>query len=471
MSSRFVRASKFRHVYGEPARSENTFSDLDLSTTTGEHNYISASTKFFAVAARGGGGPVLVLPFQAVGKVPRDAPILAGHTGAVYDTAWSPFNDNLLATGSDDGTIKFWNIPDGGLTERLTDFVQNLEGQNKSVTLLRFHPCANNILASGSKAHDVAVWDVETGDIRLHISRLGESFVQDIVWNYDGSLLTTSNKDKMCRVWDVRTSADAPISEFQPHEGGKSFKLTYLGASNRLLSVGFTRQSKREFKIWDPRNTATFLMTHELDQAAGVIMPFYDPDTSLLFLAGKGDGNVRYFEVVDDDPFTHSVSEYRTSVPAKGFTFLPKRACDTTTHELLRALKLTKDSVEPISFVCPRKSAAFQDDIYPDTFAGRPALSAAEWLGGADAMPPLMSMDPAKNGGVTGASATFNPTVRAVTSPSGGASGGAGNTVGPASSGLAAKSHAELVRELANALQKISLLEEEVARLKGGAAE
>lgn len=35
--------------------------------------------------------------------------------------AWSPFNDNILATGSDDTTVKLWTIPDGGLTEPLKE--------------------------------------------------------------------------------------------------------------------------------------------------------------------------------------------------------------------------------------------------------------------------------------------------------------------------------------------------------------
>ncbi|CAN0431849.1 unnamed protein product, partial [Ectocarpus sp. 13 AM-2016] len=30
---------------------------------------------------------------------------------------------------------------------------------------------------------------------------------------------------------------------------------------------------------------------------SGVILPFYDDESSLLYLAGKGDGNIRYYEV------------------------------------------------------------------------------------------------------------------------------------------------------------------------------
>lgn len=68
--------------------------------------YIRGNGKYFAVSARGGGGPVLVLPYSAVGKLPRGYPLINGHSAAVLDTAWNPFNDNILATGSDDATVR-----------------------------------------------------------------------------------------------------------------------------------------------------------------------------------------------------------------------------------------------------------------------------------------------------------------------------------------------------------------------------
>merc|ERR1711933_620900 len=57
------------------------------------------------------------------------------------------------------------------------------------------------------------------------------------------------------------------------------------------------------------------------------------------------------------------------------------------------------NSVIPISFRVPRKSGAdvFQEDIYPDTFAGKAATTAEEWLGGANKDPVLTTMDPEKN--------------------------------------------------------------------------
>ena len=128
-SSRFVRPSRFRHVYAETVKPELHYMDLELSPVTGDHNYVRGNGKFFSISTRGGGGPVQAIPYSLVGKLPRGYPTINGHSAAVYDTAWNPFNENMLATGSDDTTIKLWHIPDGGLTESLKDPLTTLSGK------------------------------------------------------------------------------------------------------------------------------------------------------------------------------------------------------------------------------------------------------------------------------------------------------------------------------------------------------
>ena len=154
--------------------------------------------------------------------------------------------------------------------------------------------------------------------------------------------------------------------------------------------------------IWDSRDLTKQIHTESLDQSAGVIMPFYDEDSKVLYLAGKGDGNIRFYEMIPEKPHTFSLSEYRGSGSQKGMCFIPKRHCDTKKCEVMRGLKLTSKTVEPMSFIIPRKSDRFQADIYPDTKAGVPALEADAYFGGAsDFTPKLVSMDP-KNKGAEG---------------------------------------------------------------------
>ena len=48
--------------------------------------------------------------------------------------------------------------------------------------------------------------------------------------------------------------------------------------------------------------------------------------------------------------------------------------------------------IEPISFIVPRRAEVFQDDIYPPTIGLKPALSAAEWFGGKEGIPPKIDL-------------------------------------------------------------------------------
>jgi coronin-1B/1C/6 len=56
----------------------------------------------------------------------------------------------------------------------------------------------------------------------------------------------------------------------------------------------------------------------DIDQAAGVIMPFFDNDTNMLYLCGKGDGNVRFYESTNQEPYLFGLSEFRSTTSCKG---------------------------------------------------------------------------------------------------------------------------------------------------------
>jgi hypothetical protein len=71
-----------------------------------------------------------------------------------------------------------------------------------------------------------------------------------------------------------------------------------------------------------------------------------------------------------------------------------KRGLNITGCETARFMKISNNGVEPISFVVPRKSDAFQDDIFPDTAGTVPAMTVAQWQGGEDRLPKPLSLHP-----------------------------------------------------------------------------
>jgi coronin-1B/1C/6 len=121
-------------------------------------------------------------------------------------------------------------------------------------------------------------------------------------------------------------------------------------------------------------------------------MPFWDYGTQCLYLAGKGDGNIRYFEY-ENDKFEF-LSEYKSSDPQRGIAFVPRRGINVHENEVMRAYKTVNDSyIEPISFTVPRRAEVFQSDIYPPATGIRPAVSAAEWLSGKDGIPSKIDLE------------------------------------------------------------------------------
>lgn len=389
--SRFVRASKFRHIFGTAAKRELCYDNVKVSRSAHDSNIIKVNPLFMAINwESGGGGAFAVVPLDQVGKLPINQPLFNGHTGAVLDTDFNPFNDYVIVSASEDCTIKIWNIPEGGLLEHCATPAGTLTGHGKKVGQVLFHPTAENILASASFDLTVKIWDIEKGTEVIQLEGHLD-FVQCMSWNWEGNLLATTSKDKKLRVWDVR--AKKCVSEAEPHQGVKGSRVTWLGDSDRLVTTGFSRTSDRQIAIYDSKNMEVPLKAENLDTSSGLLMPFYDNDTKILYVAGKGDGNIRAFEMVEEDPFMYSVSEYKSSEPQRGLAFMAKRGVNVNEVEISRGYKLTTGGVEPISFKVPRKADNFQADLFPDTCSGEAVMSADEWLGGKTAKPKLVSLE------------------------------------------------------------------------------
>jgi len=402
--SRFVRASKVRHVYCNTSKNEEHYTDFRLSTATGDHNYIKANARFFAIPVATGGGSLAIWPIDKPGRLPATLPVLDGHKGPVLDFDFHPFRENMIGTGGDDCTIKVWGFSPEGLTKTISDPLVDMNEHMKKVVCVLWHPTANDIIASGSADHLVKIWDITTGDSKVTLDH--GDVIQDLAWNFDGSQLATSCKDKNIRLTDPRTNSFSET--FMAHEGSKSCKVTYLGEHGNLVTVGFTRQSKRQFKIWDPRKVASPLASVDIDQAAGVLMPFFDAGTNLLYLAGKGDGNVRYYEMVGESPYQFSIADHKTTMPTKGMCLVPTRSLDVMKCEVTRMLKLHSNMVEPLSFVCPRKSDLFQEDLYPDCYAGKAAMTNEDYWNDKNKKPIMMSLDPSKRSDAKGGAAAVD---------------------------------------------------------------
>ncbi|KAK4898605.1 Coronin-like protein crn1 [Elasticomyces elasticus] len=397
MSGRFVRASKYRHVFGKSTRREATYDNLRISKNAWDTNLIKVNPKYLAVNwEASGGGAFAVIPLEEKGKLPEQLPLFRGHTAAVLDTDWNPFNDDIIASGSDDGKVFVWKVPDGFTLHTDADEpadvkpVGKLSGHSRKVGHVLFNPAAENVLASSSGDYTVKIWDLEDGHSNMTLKH--NDIVQSLSWSANGSMMVTTSRDKKLRFWDVRQ--EKPAHEVQGHMGAKSSRSVWMGEHDRIVTTGFSKMSERQLGLWDLRDPSKpvggdFI---PMSSSSAVSMPFWDEGTQMLYMAGKGDGNITYFEY-EHDKF-EPLSEYKSPDPQRGMAFMPKRGVNTHENELARAYKTVDDRlIEPIPFIVPRRSETFQDDIYPATVGLKPAMSSSEWLNGKTGLPPKFSME------------------------------------------------------------------------------
>ncbi|CDJ28365.1 Coronin, related [Eimeria mitis] len=370
-----------KNCYAEPWKVP--YSDIRLASKQTESVGMACSYRYVAAPWDvGGGGMMGLINLADCGRNPPVTKI-KGHTGSIQDLAFSPFYESILASGSEDMTIRIWDVPsDPPPGHELKDPVAILTGSAKKVIATEWNPVADFILASGCFDGTVALWDVDSASLVNSIS-LSDS-VLSVKWSNCGDKLATTSKDKALSIIDPR--AKNVVASVTCHEGPKATKCCWVdgfaGAAGHVLTTGSSKTNVRELHLWDVKNITKPLVRVEIDRGSQPLYPIFDETLGMLYVAGKGDGNLRYFQLCGGE--LRRVDEYRSNVPIKSFCFIPKLAVDQKRAEVGRMLKNENGKVLlPVSFIVPRKNMdVFQADLYPPTPGVDAALTAAEWLSG-----------------------------------------------------------------------------------------
>ncbi|NXK42751.1 COR1B protein, partial [Piprites chloris] len=349
-----VRQSKFRHVFGQPVKTEQCYDDIRVSRVTWDSTFCAVNPSFVAIIVEAsGGGAFLVLPLHKTGRIDKSYPTVCGHTGPVLDIDWCPHNDHVIASGSEDCTVMVWQIPENGLSQPLMEPVVVLEGHSKRVGIVSWHPTARNVLLSAGCDNVVLIWNVGTAEELYRLEGLHSDLIYSVSWSRDGSRFCTACKDKSVRVIDPRRGTVVAEKE-RAHEGARPMRAIFL-ADGKIFTTGFSRMSERQLALWDTENLEEPMGLQELDSSNGALLPFYDPDTNVVYVCGKGDSSIRYFEITEEPPYIHFLNTFTSKEPQRGMGWMPKRGLDVSKCEIARFYKLHERKCEPIIMTVPRK--------------------------------------------------------------------------------------------------------------------
>ncbi|XP_053551119.1 coronin-7 isoform X1 [Bombina bombina] len=389
-------SSRFRHTQGTVLHRDNHITNLRgvSQSTPGESDGFCLNHERLALPLSGPGGQIAVLELSQPGRLPDTLPTIQ-NKAPVTDLIWDLFNTHKLVTGGEDGRIRVWLIPLKGLTETLTEPDQVLVGHNERIYTVRFHPCASDILASSSYDLAVRIWNLQTGQNVLTLQGHGDQ-IFSLSWSPEGKYLATCSKDQKIRIYEPRTSKQ-PCQEGAGPEGARGARVVWVCDGKYLLVSGFDGRSERQLLLYSAEDLSSGPVTSQsLDVSPSTLIPYYDPDTGLLLLTGKGDTRMFLYEVTQEPPHFLECNSFISSDPHKGFQFLRKADCAVRDVEVLQAFRLSASSLEPVAFRVPRvKKEFFQDDVFPPTRKSwEPALSAGDWLSGKDKLQGTISLCP-----------------------------------------------------------------------------
>ncbi|MEQ8959709.1 MAG: hypothetical protein RLP02_17590 [Coleofasciculus sp. C2-GNP5-27] len=199
---------------------------------------------------------------------------LKGHSELVRSVAISP-SGQILASSSNDQTIKLWNLPTGKL-------LYTLAGHSSMVTSVAFSPDGKTLASSSNLAvgdGNIKLWDVETGTLQQTLDKgLLNLRVSCVTFSPDGNTLASGNIDATIKLWQLNS--------------GKLHN-TLKGHGWDVNSVAFSRNGKilvsggldGAIKIW---NWRTGELLHTLNRPSpsdiiGSLVSWFDSSVGVIW--------------------------------------------------------------------------------------------------------------------------------------------------------------------------------------------
>lgn len=200
---------------------------------------------------------------------------LTGHLSWVRSVVVHPDNQRL-ASGSGDRTLKFWHLETGELLRSLpahTGWVRAIARSSDG-----------RVLASCSNDRTVKLWDWETGRL-LHILEGHHDWVRSVAFSADDRLLASSSQDKTIRLWDV--AAGTPIATLTGHKHWIT-SVTFDPHPDSDVLISGSRDQSLGVWNWRTGMQITVLEGH----SSAINQVAISPDSNLLASASD-DGTVR----------------------------------------------------------------------------------------------------------------------------------------------------------------------------------
>jgi WD40 repeat protein len=197
---------------------------------------------------------------------------ILNHSQPVWATAISA-NGQVLASGSQDRTIKVWNAATGQLQRTLT-------GHKDTVRSLAMS-ADGRILASGSGDTKIKLWNLPQGKLISTFSG-HSSPVWSVAIAPDGKILISASEDGSINIWNLRTGA---VKTIESAHSNRIFSIA-LSPDKQTFATG---SLDKTIKLW---NLSTGKLIRTIDKHTDAVRTVaYSPDGT-QFASGSWDKTI-----------------------------------------------------------------------------------------------------------------------------------------------------------------------------------
>ncbi|MBW4645207.1 MAG: serine/threonine protein kinase [Goleter apudmare HA4340-LM2] len=202
---------------------------------------------------------------------------LKGHSGWVYDVAISP-DGQTVVSGSNDKTIKIWDLNTG-------EEVRTLTGHRGLISAVAISP-DNQTLVSVSYDKTIKIWHLNTGKvIRTLNSHAGE--ILAVAISPDGEKIVSGSADRTIKIWHLKTGKK--IFTLPAHT--LDVNALAISPNGQLLLSG---SDDKTVKLWN-LNTGKAIRTFE-GHSADVNAIAFSPNGEYI-ASGSDDRTVKLWRI------------------------------------------------------------------------------------------------------------------------------------------------------------------------------
>ncbi|KAL1567167.1 RING-type E3 ubiquitin transferase [Salvia divinorum] len=219
------------------------------------------------------------------------------HERRVWSVDFSVADPTMLASGSDDGSVKLWNINQGVSVETIKT--------KANVCCVQFPTDSGRTLAFGSADHKIYYYDLRSSKMPL-CTLVGHKKTVSYVKFIDSTTLVSASTDNTLKLWDLSMCTsrvlDCPLQSFTGHLNVKNF--VGLSVSDGYIATGSETNEVFVYHKALPMPALSFkfnstdpLSGDEVDDTAQFISSVCWRGQSSTLVAANSMGNIKLLEM------------------------------------------------------------------------------------------------------------------------------------------------------------------------------